>query len=141
MPQTHSNSNVNEDVKVICEIEKQKLIDWASRELTAILNHYEPDATVIVPNALPARGHEAIAQLLRRPLADPNFQLSFRSQHVEIAANGDLAYSVGTFEDCLSAPDRQSTTASTGHYVWIYRKQSDGNWLVATEISVRGPTS
>jgi ketosteroid isomerase-like protein len=131
---TTESAGSQEEIRAI---ERQKQNDWAARDLKGILTHYMADATVIVPNAPPAQGHAAIAALLTRPLADPNFLLTFTTRRVEIAQAGDMAYSVGNFADRLSNGD--GTVSSTGHHVWIYRRQPDGGWLVETEISVRGP--
>jgi ketosteroid isomerase-like protein len=128
-----ADSGVHE---TIFEIERQIQRGWTSRNLSAILTHYEPTATVIVPGVEPARGNDAIAKLYGRALADPNFDLTISTRKLEVAAAQDYAYSTGTFADRLSKDG--NVVATTGHHVWIWR-QLAGSWLIVHEISVRGP--
>jgi ketosteroid isomerase-like protein len=129
----NADSGVHE---TIFEIERQIQRGWTARNLSAILTHYEPTATVIVPGVEPARGHDAIAKLYGRALADPNFDLAISTLKLEVAAGQDYAYSTGTFSDRLSKDG--NVVATTGHHVWIWR-QLAGSWLIVHEISVRGP--
>lgn len=51
---------------------------------------------------------------------------------VEVAASGDLAYTLGDFEVRSTGADGQPHK-STGTYVSIWRKQADGSWQVVVD--------
>ena len=51
---------------------------------------------------------------------------------VEVAASGDLAYTLGEFEVRAAGPDGRPQK-STGTYVSIWRKDSDGSWKVVVD--------
>jgi uncharacterized protein (TIGR02246 family) len=51
---------------------------------------------------------------------------------VEVAASGDLAYTMGGFEVRSTGPDGQRHK-STGTYVSIWRKDEDGSWKVVVD--------
>jgi ketosteroid isomerase-like protein len=130
-------SSVDSSVhETIFEIERQIQRGWTARNLGAILTHYEPSATVIVPGVEPACGHDAIAKLYGRALGDPNFDLAISTLKLEVATGRDYAYSTGIFADRLSKDGH--VVATTGHHVWIWR-QLAGSWVIVHEISVRGP--
>jgi uncharacterized protein (TIGR02246 family) len=58
--------------------------------------------------------------------------ITWEPHTVEVAASGDLAYTLGDFEVRSTGPDGQSHK-STGTYVSIWRKQPDGAWQVVVD--------
>ncbi len=59
--------------------------------------------------------------------------LTWQPTFVDVAASGDLGYTIGTYEQ--KGKDAQGKpTAANGHYVTIWKKQADGNWKAALDI-------
>lgn len=59
--------------------------------------------------------------------------LTWEPTFVDVAASGDLGYSVGDYE--RKAKDAQGRlTVGHGHYVTIWRKQTDGSWKAVLDI-------
>ena len=58
--------------------------------------------------------------------------ITWEPHTVEVAASGDMAYTLGDFEVRAVGPDGQSQR-STGTYVSIWRKGSDGSWKVVVD--------
>lgn len=59
-------------------------------------------------------------------------KISWRPHTVEVAASGDLAYTLGDYEVHSTGPDGRPLE-STGTYVSIWRKQADGSWKVVVD--------
>ena len=58
--------------------------------------------------------------------------ITWEPHTVEVAASGDLAYTLGDFEVQSIGPDGQPHK-STGTYVSIWRKQAGGSWQVVVD--------
>ncbi|MEE9563204.1 MAG: SgcJ/EcaC family oxidoreductase, partial [Thermoanaerobaculia bacterium] len=58
--------------------------------------------------------------------------ITWEPHTVEVAASGDLAYTLGDFEVQSIGPDGQRHK-STGTYVSIWRKRADGSWQVVVD--------
>jgi uncharacterized protein (TIGR02246 family) len=58
--------------------------------------------------------------------------ITWEPHTVEMAASGDLAYTLGDFEVQSTGPDGQRHK-STGTYVSIWRKGADGSWQVVVD--------
>lgn len=65
--------------------------------------------------------------------ADDGPRLTWAPVHVEAAASGDLGYSTGRYEWGGKSADG-TPRISTGWYVTIWRKGSDGRWRAALDI-------
>lgn len=58
--------------------------------------------------------------------------ITWEPHTVEVAASGDLAYTLGTFEVRATGPDGRPQR-TTGTYVSIWRKHTDGSWKVVVD--------
>jgi ketosteroid isomerase-like protein len=90
--------------------------------------YYAPDATVLPPNATPARGRAAIAEFLA---SFPTITL-FRAEMLTVEGEGDLAYVHGTYHLEMSMPD--GIVPDDGKYIEIWKRQTDGSWRIAYDI-------
>lgn len=84
-----------------------------------------------------ARGREAVAKAWLPLFTDPSMFLKWQPDEVHVSANGDLGYSIGTYERMSKDPSGRPT-AATGTYVSIWRKQSDGRWRAVLDIGTPG---
>jgi ketosteroid isomerase-like protein len=101
--------------------------EYEARDAEAVGAHYAADAVFMPLDAPPLRGREALIAALKRAPEDKDYTMVFVPEKVDVAASGDLAVSIGSFEQHRSLP---SKVVKTGTYLVSYRKQSDGTWLV-----------
>jgi ketosteroid isomerase-like protein len=80
----------------------------------------------------PLRGREALIAAIKRAPEDKDYTMVFIPEKVDVAASGDLAVSIGSFEQHRSLPVKM---VKTGTYLVSYRKQPDGAWLVTALCS------
>jgi len=100
---------------------------YEARDAEAVGAHYAPDAVFMPLDAPPFRGREALIAAMKKAPADKDYTMVFIPEKVDVAASGDLAVSIGSFEQHRSLP---ATVVKTGTYLASYRKQPDGAWLV-----------
>jgi len=58
--------------------------------------------------------------------------------HADIAASGDLGYTLGTYE--LRAKDEAGkATVAYGKYCSVWKKQPDGSWKWVVDVGTSSP--
>lgn len=111
-----------------------------TKNLDGLVAPYASDAVFILPG-LPAQvGTSAIRKAYVDALKDPNFDVSFAADRVEVARSGDLAFTQGHFTMKGSDPKtKQATTTASGSYLTVYKKQSDGSWKAIQDWAAANP--
>lgn len=96
------------------------------------------DDTVVYPDQAPPVVGKAAVGTFWAPFFDAKGPtLSCEPVTVEVAASGELAYTLGTYL-MKGVPAEQSPTRGHGKYVTIWRK-SNGRWKVAVDIGNGSP--
>jgi len=122
--------------------EAQWNADFAARDAARIASHYADNAVLMLPGIPALSGRDNIqAALAAGPLTDHNFSLTFHADDVQVANGGDFAFSRGPFAATESDPRTHAVTSSSGNYVTVWRKQSDGRWLAVADISTPEPSA
>ena len=111
------------------------------RSLDALVAHYAPDAFFIAPGVGPTRGMAAITKAYEAGLKDPNFNISFAADRVEVAAAGDYAISEGRFTETYTDPGTKQAKSDQGSFLTVYKKQADESWKVVQDWAVADPAS
>ena len=123
------------DEKAIREGETAWQADFTAKDADKIVNHYADDAVLMVPNAPPLNGKDAIRGTAKEMLGDKNFALSFTTAKVEVAKSGDMAYSQGTYTQTYSNKKTGRPINEAGTYVTVYKKQASGLWKAVEDIN------
>jgi len=103
------------------------------------LSYWADDAVVMSAGQPPLKGKTAIRQMVEESYKMPGFRISWQPESVEVSESGDMAY--------LIENSQVSFTDSTGQNVVlhnkavsIWRKQADGTWKNAVDISTPDPS-
>ena len=96
----------------------------------------DDNATLYRDRHHPFSGRESIRPILS---TNPNATLTWEPNSAEIAASGDLGYTLGRWEYALKDSTGESSS-SFGYYVSIWKKQNDGNWKWVFDSGISGPT-
>lgn len=113
---------------------------YHSKDVDALVANYAPDATFATGGAT-VKGADAIRKLYTDAVKDPNFDVSFAADTVQVASSGDMAYSRGHFTAKSTDPATKQPVSASGTYVTVYKKQSDGSWKAVEDISVVNPAA
>jgi ketosteroid isomerase-like protein len=108
-----------------------KAID--EKDLEKTLSFYAPDAQYLSAGRPAVSTADERRRLWVEDFATPGFSSDESTTKIEVAGSGDLAYQRGTY--VLGAQDSQGKPIkSTGKFVVIWKKQSDGKWKALVDI-------
>jgi ketosteroid isomerase-like protein len=82
-------------------------------------------------------GLEAIRRTMLPVFADSTFSLTWDPIYAEVAASGDLGYTVGSYKASSGSGD--SATRQEGTYLTVWRRQPNGAWRVQADIGNPAP--
>ena len=98
------------------------------------LSYWADDAIVMSSGQPQLNGKKEIKQMVEESFKIPGFKISWQPKSVQVSENGDMAYlledSQVSFMDSTGKTITQNNKAVT-----IWRKQSDGSWKNAVDIS------
>jgi uncharacterized protein (TIGR02246 family) len=105
-----------------------------AKDLERILSFYAEDASGLFNGRPIVTGKAALKRDWQDILARPNLNLHWTPTRIDVAKSGDLAYDVGTVTSSMTDP-KGNTVNFIGKYVVVWKKQADGNWQVAIDMS------
>jgi ketosteroid isomerase-like protein len=111
----------------------------ASRNGARFLGFLAEDVTFLPQRAEPVHGPDAVRRLWAELLAPSGPALSWVPTRVDLAASGDLGYTMGTYE-FRTADAEGHPVVRYGKYVTIWRRQPGGRWKVAVDIGNESPS-
>ena len=98
------------------------------------LSYWADDAILMSSGQPQLNGKKEIKQMVEESFKIPGFQISWQPKSVQVSESGDMAYlledSQVSFMDSTGKTITQNNKAVT-----IWRKQSDGSWKNAVDIS------
>ena len=112
---------------------------YAAHDAAALAGAYADDAALANPGAPLVTGIDAIRKETSAFAADPNLQVQFASDRVQVAASGDLAYTRGHYTLTMTDPATKKPATSKGSYLTVWQKQKDGAWKAVEDFITPGP--
>jgi ketosteroid isomerase-like protein len=110
----------------------------ANDNLDSIVSFWTDDARVVMSDQPAWVGKAAIREMVAGTMAIPGFRVSWTPETAVVAASGDLGYTFGT--NAFTAPDSTGQlVTSTGRYLTVWRKGTDGRWRCAVDFGNPGP--
>jgi len=113
--------------------------DYASKDVSALAGHYVDDAVLGSPGEPLAASDVDRRKSLIAMVSDPNLNLTFAPDQVEVAQSGDLAYTRGHYSMQMTDKATKQPVKSDGTYLTVYKKQSDGSWKAIEDFIIPGP--
>jgi len=99
--------------------------------LAAWITTFAPSGRMIVDGRSHV-GPEGIRRAMLPVFADTTFSITWDPNYAEVAASGDLGYTVGRYEKRSSVGG--GPVVDSGTYLTVWRRQEDGSWKVKAEI-------
>lgn len=101
---------------------------------------YDPDASLLMPDAPTLTGLPAIKEALQAAFTDPNLSIDVKTTKVEVARSGDYGYAQGTVVQKATNPNTRKIETRDGKWVTVFKKEPDGSWkAVADTFNFSGP--
>ena len=114
---------------------------YKARDAAALAAIYANDAALANPGAPLVEGGPAITTAVGQFVADPNLDVQFASDRVQVAKSGDLAYTRGHFTMRSTDPATKQPRTDTGNYLTVWQKQADGSWKAVEDFVTPGPAA
>ena len=111
---------------------------YAAHDAATLAGAYADDAALANPGAPLVTGLDAIRKETAAFAADPNLKVQFASDRIQVAASGDLAYTRGHYTMTMTDPATRKPAASSGSYLTVWRRQSDGGWKAVEDFVTPG---
>lgn len=106
----------------------------AAGDVEKIVSYWADDAVLMSAGQPVLNGKQAIRKMVEDSYKVPGFRISWQPQSVVVSESGDMAYllenSQVSFMDSTGTPFTMNNKA-----VSIWRKQADGSWKTAVDIS------
>lgn len=109
----------------------------AERGLEGWLSWFATDARIFPPGEPVIEGIEAIKAYYRKTEFDPK-PLSWKPTYADLAASGDLGYTVG-YASWPATDDKGQRVTRGSKYLTVWKKQADGSWKVAADMGNASP--
>jgi uncharacterized protein (TIGR02246 family) len=101
-----------------------------TRQLDELIELYSPDALVVRSNVPLLRGAAAVREFFFSALESGLGEVALEPMRVEVV--GDLAHEVGRYS-ALVPGIAGSRREERGKYLWVFAKQSGGEWKLISE--------
>ena len=96
------------------------------------------DGAHFMPFGAPLAQGDAIRTTWEGLISMPGFGVEWQATVAEVAASGDIGYTIGTFE--LTAEQDGTAMLTEGKYVTVWHKQADGSWKMQVDsFNTNGP--
>ena len=101
-----------------------------TRQLDELLDLYAPDAVVVRSNLPPLRGSAAVREFFFSAIESGLGEVAVEPIRVEVV--GDMAHEVGRYS-ALVPGTAGKRREERGKYLWVFAKQSSGDWKLVSE--------
>ena len=135
-PNPLSDSTVTPARMVLFSLESRFAKDVADRGGAAFGDWFAEDGVMLNNGAAPVLGRAAIIKAANWSPKD--YQLSWTPTDVQMGPSGDIGYTWGHFEGHSKDANGNPVTTS-GRYITIWKKQSDGSWKVVLDAGSSEP--
>jgi len=128
------NQTAMDRSEAIRKVDGEWMKSVQSKDIVKILSFYRDDADWLLRGTPPIRGKEGIKKNWSGFFAMPDAWIQWDPTTVGVSISGDLGYSEGTYE--MKYSDKQGKTLiQKGAYVAIWKKDENGVWKLAVDIS------
>jgi ketosteroid isomerase-like protein len=112
--------------------------DFATRRVEGWVSWFDTAGVQVARSGDTPRGHEQIRAHMARTFGDSNLVLVWRPIMADVSDDGTRAHTIGTWDFYVRGKDSASSAAS-GHYLTVWRRQADGSWKVLADIGTQHP--
>jgi len=122
------------------ETERAKLLqldrEWSeaarTNNMERLWRFWTDDAKILLSADKTISGLDQIKQFTTKARTDPNFEISWEVQGVDISKSGEMGYTFGIGKVTRTGENDELITVANP-YLIVWEKQSDGNWKCVIE--------
>jgi uncharacterized protein (TIGR02246 family) len=110
-----------------------------ARDAAKAASFWADDAQVVLPGTGVMTGRAAFNKFAEDAFKDKNFNITWKTEKIEVAQSGELAYQTATETVTSTQGKKAMTSQARGIVIW--KKQDDGNWKAIVDQSVDIPAA
>jgi uncharacterized protein (TIGR02246 family) len=135
--QAPAQSSVTDpEVRKAIDAGNAKYIDaFARSDAGALAGLYDESGSRFGPKGVVVRGRPAIAESVAEFMKSVTGPIKVSIETQDLWAVDDLVYETGKYTYTFTPPGK-SETQTGGHYVTIWKRQSDGGWKIVVDMGV-----
>jgi len=118
--------------------------DWAksvqNKEVENMLSYWAEDAILMSPNEAAVKGKESLRGMVERSMKIKGFEINWEPQEAFVSKSGDLGYVIIKNYMTMPIDTLGNTRTVFNKGVEIWKKQEDGTWKNAIDISNADPS-
>jgi ketosteroid isomerase-like protein len=133
-----TNPQISPGVEMLYQLDAQFAADTAKGGGPAFAAWFAPDAVTLANGKAAIVGHDAIAASATWTAA--SYQLTWKPEGARVSQSGDMGYTWGHY-DGVSKDSEGNSVKTSGRYMTLWKKQSDGAWKVEVDASNDGPAA
>ena len=113
--------------------------EWAratkAGEIDKVLSLMAEDAVFLTTGNPPMRGRKAFEESFRAQ----NAGIESRIETEEVRVSGDMAYMINRLRVSIKSGPDSATRNLSGYVLTIFRKESDGRWVLSRDANMLTP--
>ena len=133
---THAGARTTQSSRTtsdeITKLRAEWVKDLHTKQLDQIAALYAEDAEFLHATGTRVSGRAAIRELCKNIMDTMTSDLTLHTATSD--RSGDLAYDSGDYSETLTAVSDGKKTQYSGTYVMIFRRQTNGNWLITEQV-------
>jgi uncharacterized protein (TIGR02246 family) len=135
--QAPAQSSVTDpEVRKAIDAGNAKYIDaFARSDAGALAGLYDESGSRFAPKGVVVRGRPAIAESVAEFMKSVTGPIKVSIETQDLWAVDDLVYETGKYTYSFTPPGK-SETQTGGHYVTIWKRQTDGGWKIVVDMGV-----
>jgi uncharacterized protein (TIGR02246 family) len=110
-----------------------------ARDAAKAASFWADDAQVILPGTGVMTGRAVFNKFAEDAFKDKNFNITWKTEKIEVAQSGDLAYQTAT--ETVSSTQGKKVMTSQARGIVIWKKQGDGSWKAIVDQSIDLPAA
>lgn len=123
-------------IEAIRALEAEAVAAANARDLDRVAALYASDAVIVSAGEQTIEGRAAFRAHLEPLRSVPLVEVEKSPDRIEAAASGDMAIVQGRYRNRYGDPAANRVATASGIYVAIYRRQPDGRWRIAVDVTV-----
>jgi uncharacterized protein (TIGR02246 family) len=130
------SQDTSTEVRKVIDIGNAKYIEaFAKLDANGLAAVYDKDGARLGPNGSYARGREAIAKKVNEFMQSVTGAIRVTIDTENLWVVDDVAYETGKYSYTYRLVGKEENHIG-GHYVTVWKKQSDGGWRIAADMGV-----
>nr|WP_299346708.1 DUF4440 domain-containing protein [Allomuricauda sp.] len=137
---TETAINQQAEADKLMELSKAWAKSAKDKNVEEVLSYWADDAILMSPNEASIVGIDSLSAMVERSMKIPGFEITWNPQEAYVSKSGDLGYVIVKNYMTMPIDTLGNTRTIFNKGVEIWKKQADGTWKNAVDITNADPS-